>query len=68
VTLLHDAGLPLERIGDYLGHSSTYMTDRYRHLLAGHQAEDARLFDDYLARADSRGRIEQVADSGREEG
>ena len=27
------------------------MTDRYRHLLAGHEAEAARLLDDYLARA-----------------
>jgi integrase len=26
VSLMHDAGLSLERIGDYVGHSSTYMT------------------------------------------
>jgi hypothetical protein len=39
------------------------MTDRYRHLLEGHEAEAARMMDDYLARADSRGRIEQL-DSG----
>ena len=49
VSLMHDAGLSHERIGDYVGHSSAYMTDRYRHLLAGHEAEAARLLDDYLA-------------------
>ncbi len=62
VSLLHDAGLSLERIGDYVGHSSTYMTDRYRHLIEGHEAESARMFDEYLARADTGARIEQLAD------
>jgi hypothetical protein len=27
------------------------MTEAYRHLLAGHEAEAAELFEDYLARA-----------------
>ena len=57
---MHDAGLSLERIGDYVGHSSAYMTDRYRHLLEGHEAEAARLLDDYLARADSATRVAQI--------
>ena len=35
VSLMHDAGLSLERIGDYVGHGSTYTTDCYRHLLEG---------------------------------
>jgi integrase len=60
VSLMHDAGLSLERIGDYVGHSSTYMTDRYRHLLEGHEQEAARMLDDYLARADTAGRLGQV--------
>ena len=38
----------LERIGDYVGHSSTYMTDRYRHLLDGHEKEAADILDAYL--------------------
>jgi hypothetical protein len=38
------------------------MVDRYRHLLAGHEAEAARLFDAYLARADTARRIEQLDD------
>jgi integrase len=51
VSLMHDAGFSLERIGDYVGHSSAYMTDAYRHLLEGHEAEAAERFEDYLARA-----------------
>jgi integrase len=61
VSLMHDAGLSLERIGDYVGHSSTYMTDRYRHLLEGHEQEAARMLDEYLARADTASRLEQLS-------
>ena len=64
VSLMHDAGLSLERIGDYVGHGSTYMTDRYRHLLEGHEQEAARMLDEYLARADTAGRIEQITEQG----
>lgn len=63
VSLMHDAGLSLERIGDYVGHSSKYMTDRYRHLLDGHEAEAARTFDEYLARRLVR-RTESASSSG----
>jgi hypothetical protein len=52
--------LSLERIGDYVGHSSAYMTDRYRHLLEGHEDETRRLVDAYLARADTAARVEQL--------
>jgi integrase len=50
VSLMHDAGLSLERIGDYVGHCSAYMTDRYRHLLDGHEQEAADVLDAYLAK------------------
>ena len=51
----NEPGLSLERIGDYVGHNSTYMVDRYRHLLDGHEAETAKRFDDYLkTRTDTR--------------
>lgn len=50
VSLMHDAGFSLERIGDYVGHSSSYMVDRYRHLLDGHEQEAADTFSAYLAR------------------
>ena len=46
---MFDAGLTLERIGDYVGHASSYMTDRYRHLLDGHEQEAADALDQYLA-------------------
>ncbi len=45
VSLMHGAGLSLEPIGDYVGHSSAYMTDAYRHLLEGHEAEAADPFE-----------------------
>ena len=49
VTLMYEAGNPLEKIGDYVGHSGTYMTDRYRHLLPGGGREAAAKLDAYLA-------------------
>jgi hypothetical protein len=48
---MHDDGVSLERIGDYVGHCSAYMTDAYRHLIEGHEAEAAERFEDYLERA-----------------
>ena len=45
------AGFSLERIGDYIGHSSAFMTDRYRHLIEGHEAEAAAGFEAYLTRS-----------------
>jgi hypothetical protein len=41
----------LPRVGDYVGHSSTYMTDRYRHLIAGQREDDAARLDTLLGRA-----------------
>lgn len=55
------AGLPVERVGDYAGHSTVYMVERYRHVFEGHEREAACLMEDYLARADTRGRLEQLA-------
>jgi integrase len=66
VSLMHDAGLSLERIGDYVGHSSTHMSDYYRHLLDGHEDETRRLVDAYLARANTAGRLEQLDEIGAE--
>jgi integrase len=62
VSLMVDAGLSLERVGDYIGHSSAWMTDKYRHLLEGHEAEAAKLLDDYLARANTSARVAQLKD------
>jgi integrase len=51
VSLMAASGVPLERIGDYVGHSTTYMTDRYRHLLPGQRKADAAALDALLHRA-----------------
>jgi hypothetical protein len=45
------AGCSLEEIGDYVGHSSTYMVDRYRHLLDGQRERAAERLDAFLTGA-----------------
>jgi hypothetical protein len=45
----------LEEIGDYVGHTSAYMTDRYRHLLDGACVEAATALDVLLAKAGREG-------------
>jgi hypothetical protein len=45
---MFEAGFSLEENGDYVGHNSAYMTDRYRHLREGHEARAAERFDAYL--------------------
>lgn len=52
---MHAAGRSLEEIGDYVGHSSAYMTDRYRHLLDGARVEAAAALDALLGGARPRG-------------
>jgi integrase len=48
VSLMASLDVPLERIGDYVGHTSTYMTDRYRHLIEGQREQDAAALDTLL--------------------
>ena len=50
VSLWHDAGVSLDRIADYAGHSSTGITNRYRHLRDGRRADDVALVNAHLAR------------------
>ena len=45
---MHAAGCSLEEIGDYVGHSSAYMTDRYRHLIDGQREIAAAKLDKFL--------------------
>jgi hypothetical protein len=47
---MHAAGRSLEEVGDYVGHTSAWMTDHYRHLLEGARAEAATALDALLAR------------------
>jgi integrase len=49
VSLMASQGVPLERVGDYVGHTSAYMTDAYRHLIAGQREEDAAALDALLS-------------------
>ncbi len=51
VSLMAAAGFSLEEIGDYVGHGSSYMVDRYRHLLEGHEARAAARLDAFLVEA-----------------
>ena len=54
VSLMHAAGCSLEEIGDFVGHSSTYMVDRYRHLLDGQRERAAERLDLFLTGAQNR--------------
>jgi hypothetical protein len=38
-------------VGEYIGHSSVHMTERYRHLVKGQRAQDAAAVDALLAAA-----------------
>jgi len=48
VSLMHAAGVPLETIGDLVGHSNAYMTDKYRHLLEASRTHAGDALDSYL--------------------
>ena len=45
------AGVSETRADRYMGHSNSSVAGRYRHLLPGQMAEDAKRVDDYLAGA-----------------
>jgi integrase len=63
VSMMADAGFDLPTIGDFVGHSSSYMTDAYRHLLDGAEEAAAKRFGEYLERANTAARLEQLSDS-----
>jgi hypothetical protein len=49
VSFCVDMGLDLAEIGDYVGHSTVYMIDRYRHLLEGKRQAAIAKADAYFA-------------------
>lgn len=51
VSFMYEAGIPLETIGDFVGHASTYMTDRYRHLMPDALQQARAKMDALLAAA-----------------
>ena len=56
------AGVNAKALSTYMGHGSITITfDRYGHLMPGNEAEAADLLDAYLARADTAGRLAQLA-------
>src|SRR5205085_992594 len=50
-TYMDHSGVTEARGNRYMGHSARGVEDRYRHLLAGQMAEDAKRVDEYLAGA-----------------
>ena len=50
-TFMDHAGVSESRADRYMGHSAPGVAGRYRHLLPGQLAEDARRLDDYLSGA-----------------
>lgn len=56
------AGINAKTLSTFLGHASITTTlDRYGHLFPGSEAEAAGLVDAYLARADTSGRLSDLA-------
>jgi integrase len=57
-SLMIDAGLPMNNLSEYMGHSTPEFTmARYGHLLPHSMSEDAARFDAYLDRAETGSRI-----------
>jgi integrase len=59
-TYLDHAGISETRADRYMGHSAPGVAGRYRHLLPGQIAEDAKRVDEYLAGA-AAGKVVQLA-------
>jgi integrase len=62
-TFLAAAGIPKERRDRYRGHADHSMDGRYTHQLDAQYLDDARTVSEYLRRADTPNRVEQVRDS-----
>jgi Phage integrase family len=62
-SFLAAAGIPKERRDRYLGHADHTMDGRYPHQLDAQYLEDATTLSDYLRRANTPSRLEQVRDN-----
>jgi integrase len=63
-SLMIAAGVNAKALSTYMGHAAISITlDRYGHLMPGNEAEAAGLLDAYLARADTKARLAQLADT-----
>ena len=63
VSLMFDADFSLEEIAAFAGHGSTWMTERYKHLLPGAAASAGERFGEYLERANTAARIAQIEET-----
>ena len=50
----------LEQIGPFIGHNSTYVTERYAHLIPGQKEETRQRMNEYHALSDTTARIAQL--------
>ena len=62
---MHAAGCSLEEIGDFVGHSSTYMVDRYRHLLDSHPEQAAERLGAFFTGAETGAQVAEAASLSR---
>lgn len=62
-TLMAAAGIPPDRRDRYLGHANNSVAGRYEHQLEHQYLDDAKTFAEYLRRADTPTRVEQVRDN-----
>lgn len=60
VSFMLDAGFTLDQIAKWAGHSSTWMTAQYAHLLKGATSSAAERFGEYLERANTTARLAQL--------
>jgi integrase len=61
-SLMIAAGVNAKALSTYMGHAAISITlDRYGHLMPGNEAEAAGMLDAYMARADTRARLAQLA-------
>jgi Phage integrase family len=61
-TFLAAAGIPRDRRDRYLGHTDGSVGGRYEHQLEHQYLDDARTLGEYLARADTPARIEELGE------
>jgi hypothetical protein len=59
-TFLAAAGIPRDRRDRYLGHADGSVGSRYEHQLEHQYLDDARTLGEYLTRADTTARIEEL--------
>jgi integrase len=60
VSFLADAGFPLSQIASFAGHSSVWVSERYRHVLPGAAESAGAAFGAYLDAANTQARLDAI--------